>query len=127
MVDVNGAPAACMRQCKLPISALHKLDERARKYIEWRLYRNAHVDTVCTNVTNSLIWFCYRASYDYLSPEAVYVVENGIMCFIWIGLSVSSDWAHKVFGVSAVTQINTETVCCCQLWCLFLKWICSIA
>ncbi|KAM3726424.1 Protein transport protein [Dirofilaria immitis] len=51
---------------------------------------------------------CVRASYDNLSPEKAYVIYNGIMMFLWIGLKVPQDWVQDIFNSSSVTHLNVE-------------------
>lgn len=49
-----------------------------------------------------------RASYDNLLREGAYVLENGVVAFLWIGTGVPSEWVQDVFGVGVVGQIDTE-------------------
>uniref|UniRef100_F1KR98 Protein transport protein Sec24C n=1 Tax=Ascaris suum TaxID=6253 RepID=F1KR98_ASCSU len=49
-----------------------------------------------------------RASYDNLSAEKAYVIYNGLMMFIWIGLGVAQQWVQDVFNANSVTHLNTE-------------------
>jgi protein transport protein SEC24 len=51
-----------------------------------------------------------RAAADNLLPEKAYLIENGLVLFLWIGLGVVPQWAQDVFGVSAVPHIDTEKV-----------------
>ncbi|CAG9534212.1 unnamed protein product [Cercopithifilaria johnstoni] len=51
---------------------------------------------------------CIRASYDNLSPEKAYIIFNGIMMFLWIGLKVPQDWVQDVFNSNSVTHLNVE-------------------
>lgn len=52
-----------------------------------------------------------RASYDNLSPEKAYIIFNGIMMFLWIGLKVPQDWVQDVFNSNSVAHLNVENVC----------------
>lgn len=38
----------------------------------------------------------------------MYIVENGIVLFVWIGAQVSDEWAKAVFGARTVAHIDTE-------------------
>uniref|UniRef100_A0A914VCD2 Protein transport protein Sec24C n=1 Tax=Plectus sambesii TaxID=2011161 RepID=A0A914VCD2_9BILA len=49
-----------------------------------------------------------RASADNLVPEQAFLIENGTVMFLWIGLGCPQPWVHDVFGVAAVTHIDTE-------------------
>ncbi|KAK6110300.1 Sec23/Sec24 trunk domain family protein [Brugia pahangi] len=51
---------------------------------------------------------CIRASYDNLSPEKAYIIFNGIMMFLWIGLKVSQDWMQDVFNSNSVAHLNVD-------------------
>ncbi|VDK78260.1 unnamed protein product [Litomosoides sigmodontis] len=51
---------------------------------------------------------CIRASYDNLSPEKAYIIFNGIMMFLWIGLKVPQDWVQDVFNSNSVAHLNVE-------------------
>uniref|UniRef100_A0A8R1XUL5 Sec23/Sec24 trunk domain-containing protein n=1 Tax=Onchocerca volvulus TaxID=6282 RepID=A0A8R1XUL5_ONCVO len=51
---------------------------------------------------------CIRASYDNLSPEKAYMIYNGIMMFLWIGLKVPQDWIQDVFNSNSVSHLNVE-------------------
>ena len=47
-----------------------------------------------------------RCTEDELRDDGVYVLDNGIHMFLWIGLSVSPDWIHDVFGTNSAAQID---------------------
>uniref|UniRef100_A0A915ETP9 Protein transport protein Sec24C n=1 Tax=Ditylenchus dipsaci TaxID=166011 RepID=A0A915ETP9_9BILA len=49
-----------------------------------------------------------RSSIDYLSNDEAYLIENGFVAFIWLGLSVSSEWLHNVFNVNSLAQLDAE-------------------
>lgn len=51
---------------------------------------------------------CIRASYENLCTDKVYLMYNGLMMFIWLGLGVAQDWVQDVFGSNSVAQLNTE-------------------
>lgn len=38
-----------------------------------------------------------------------FFLENGMYMFLWIGLSVRSDWCMEIFGVQSAGQIDTDT------------------
>ncbi|XP_033101565.1 protein transport protein Sec24C-like, partial [Anneissia japonica] len=50
-----------------------------------------------------------RCSADRLSDTGVYLLENGLSMFMWIGLHVPQDWVQNVFGVNSAAQINIES------------------
>lgn len=47
-----------------------------------------------------------RTSYDKLRPDGVFLLENGIQMFIWVGSSTSPTWLDNVFGVNAPHQLD---------------------
>jgi len=49
-----------------------------------------------------------RCSYENLASNSVYLLENGVLIFLWIGVSVASEWVHDVFGVQNFGQINAD-------------------
>ncbi|VDM56296.1 unnamed protein product [Angiostrongylus costaricensis] len=52
-----------------------------------------------------------RASYENLSNTKAYLIDNGIVLFLWIGLSVAAAWVNDIFGVNSVAMLDTENVC----------------
>ena len=49
-----------------------------------------------------------RCSYERLSDEGLYLVENGLVMYLWIGANVSSTLLQNLFGTSQLQQINIE-------------------
>lgn len=49
-----------------------------------------------------------RCTADKLHDDGVYVLDNGIHMFLWIGLSVSPEWIHGVFGTNSAAQIDID-------------------
>jgi len=49
-----------------------------------------------------------RCSTDNLSDTNAYLLENGVVMFLWLGAGLSGQWVHDVFGVQSVAQVNTE-------------------
>ncbi|WKY05978.1 hypothetical protein Q1695_006296 [Nippostrongylus brasiliensis] len=49
-----------------------------------------------------------RASYDNLSNTKAYLIDNGIVLFLWIGLGVAEAWIQDIFGVNSVAMLDTE-------------------
>lgn len=49
-----------------------------------------------------------RCTGDKLRDDGVYVLDNGIHMFLWIGLSVSPEWIHGVFGTNSAAQIDID-------------------
>lgn len=47
-----------------------------------------------------------RTSYDKLHPEGVFLLENGLQMFIWVGSNTPSTWLMDVFGVNAPHQLD---------------------
>lgn len=50
-----------------------------------------------------------RCSVERFSDSGVYLLENGLMMFLWIGLHVSNDWVLSVFGVNSPAQIDIDS------------------
>lgn len=49
-----------------------------------------------------------RCTVEKLRDTGVYLLENGIYMFIWIGMNADSSWLHDVFGVQSAAQIDIE-------------------
>ncbi|KAL4239532.1 Protein transport protein Sec24C [Mactra antiquata] len=49
-----------------------------------------------------------RCSAERLQDNGVYLLENGVSMFIWIGHSVDPDWIQKVFSVQSAAQIDID-------------------
>ncbi|VDP09444.1 unnamed protein product [Soboliphyme baturini] len=49
-----------------------------------------------------------RCSYENLAISSSYILENGVLMFLWIGSGIDSQWLEQVFGVSSLTQLNCE-------------------
>ncbi|MPC67963.1 Protein transport protein Sec24D [Portunus trituberculatus] len=47
-----------------------------------------------------------RTSYDKLHPEGVFLLENGLQMFVWVGSNTPSSWLGDVFGVAAPHQLD---------------------
>ncbi|XP_071828864.1 protein transport protein Sec24C-like isoform X4 [Apostichopus japonicus] len=50
-----------------------------------------------------------RCSADRFSDNGVYLLENGLMMFLWIGLHVSNEWVQSIFGVNSPAQIDIDS------------------
>lgn len=50
-----------------------------------------------------------RASSEYLETNKAYLVDNGQILFVWVGLGVPDEWVRDVFGANSVATIDTET------------------
>jgi len=49
-----------------------------------------------------------RCSIDKIRDDGVYLLENGLYMFLYIGLAADPDFIQKLFGVSTPAQINVE-------------------
>ncbi|XP_068231353.1 protein transport protein Sec24C [Palaemon carinicauda] len=47
-----------------------------------------------------------RASYEKLRADGVFLLENGMQMFIWVGTNTNPDWLNDVFGVNAPHQLD---------------------
>jgi len=51
-----------------------------------------------------------RASVEFLQQSEAYIIENGILCFVWVGSAVSPEWIQDVFDARALDRLDTESV-----------------
>ena len=49
-----------------------------------------------------------RCTIEKLSDDGVYLLENGLYLFMYIGLATNPAWIHEVFGVQSAAQIDIE-------------------
>lgn len=49
-----------------------------------------------------------RCTYEKMSENGAYILENGIHMFIWLGLNLSPEFVQPVFGVQCAQQIDTD-------------------
>ena len=49
-----------------------------------------------------------RCSIDKIRDDGVYLLENGMYLFLYVGLAADPDFIQKLFGVSTAAQINIE-------------------
>jgi len=49
-----------------------------------------------------------RCSHENLSDRSAYLLENGVLIFLWIGMNVAPEWIHDIFGVQNFGQINGD-------------------
>lgn len=51
-----------------------------------------------------------RASYEYFLTEEAYLIENGLVAFLWCGAGVPKEWLESVFNVKSTAHLDTEKV-----------------
>ena len=49
-----------------------------------------------------------RCTIDKLSDDGVYLLENGLYLFMYIGLATDPSWIQDVFGVQTAAQIDID-------------------
>ncbi|KAJ3209205.1 COPII coat Sec23p-Sfb3p heterodimer component [Entophlyctis luteolus] len=49
-----------------------------------------------------------RASYSRLDPEGIYLLENGMVMYCWVGRNAPPDLVTSVFGVPRVEEIDVK-------------------
>ncbi|XP_044766723.1 protein transport protein Sec24C isoform X2 [Coccinella septempunctata] len=49
-----------------------------------------------------------RCSIEKMTDQGVYLLENGIHMFMWIGLGANPEFIQKLFGVPSAIQVNIE-------------------
>uniref|UniRef100_A0A0K2V6C3 Protein transport protein Sec24Clike [Apis florea] n=1 Tax=Lepeophtheirus salmonis TaxID=72036 RepID=A0A0K2V6C3_LEPSM len=60
--------------------------------------------------TESHIPKIIRCSYEKIREDGVYLLENGLHIFMYIGLGTDSSWVKDIFGVESASQIDVEKV-----------------
>uniref|UniRef100_A0A182JZM1 Protein transport protein Sec24C n=1 Tax=Anopheles christyi TaxID=43041 RepID=A0A182JZM1_9DIPT len=60
------------------------------------------------NVESDAIPSAIRCTGDKMVEEGAYILENGIHMFMWLGLSLSSEFTQSVFGAQCTQQIDTD-------------------
>lgn len=51
-----------------------------------------------------------RCIYEKLKDDGIYLLENGLTMYLWIGANVDPSHVQNLFGVSGVQQLNVEKV-----------------
>ncbi|XP_011635286.1 protein transport protein Sec24C [Pogonomyrmex barbatus] len=72
-------------------------------YIYPRLFPLHDIDPQDTELPPML-----RCSIDKFTDDGAYLLENTIHMFLWLGMSLSSQWVQSVFGVPSVAQVDTD-------------------
>ncbi|XP_053672360.1 protein transport protein Sec24C [Anopheles nili] len=49
-----------------------------------------------------------RCTGDKMHEDGAYILENGVHMFMWLGLSLSSEFTQSVFGAQCTQQIDTD-------------------
>ena len=49
-----------------------------------------------------------RCTIDKISDDGVYLLENGLYLFMYIGLAADPTWIQEVFGVQTAAQIDID-------------------
>ncbi|XP_046852645.1 protein transport protein Sec24D-like isoform X2 [Xenia sp. Carnegie-2017] len=60
------------------------------------------------NVNDTNIPPQIRCSEERMKENGVYLLENGIILFLWIGLHVSPEWLQQVFAVGTIGHVDIE-------------------
>ncbi len=50
----------------------------------------------------------YRCSIEKIRDDGVYLLENGLYLFMYIGLAANPEWIQDVFGVQTAAQIDID-------------------
>lgn len=72
-------------------------------YFYPRLMSLHDVDVESTNMPVSI-----RCSIERMKDNGVYLLENGIVMFLWIGLQVDPQFLQQLFGVTTIGQVDIE-------------------
>lgn len=57
-----------------------------------------------------------RNSEERLSKGDIYLLENGLNIFVWVGVNVQQGLIQNLFGVSSFSQISNTLVSWVALW-----------
>lgn len=57
-----------------------------------------------------------RNSEERLSKGDIYLLENGLNIFVWVGVSVQQGLIQNLFGVSSFSQISNALVSWMAVW-----------
>lgn len=68
-----------------------------------RLVPLCEIDVDSTELPSAI-----RCTSDKIRDDGVYLLENGIHLFLWIGLNVGMEWIQDVFGVHSAAQIDID-------------------
>ncbi|GMS95354.1 hypothetical protein PENTCL1PPCAC_17529 [Pristionchus entomophagus] len=49
-----------------------------------------------------------RASVEFFQNDNAYVMDNGLVVFLWLGLNLPQHWIQEVFGVASIALVDTE-------------------
>lgn len=49
-----------------------------------------------------------RCSYERLHDTGIYLIENGLMMMMWVGMNANPEWVQSLFGVHSVAQIDID-------------------
>ncbi|KAI6205731.1 hypothetical protein M3Y94_00825700 [Aphelenchoides besseyi] len=50
-----------------------------------------------------------RASMEFLQQNEAYIIENGLLCFVWVGTAVPVEWLQDVFDARGLDRLDTES------------------
>ncbi|KAI8615643.1 Sec23/Sec24 trunk domain-containing protein [Chytriomyces sp. MP71] len=51
---------------------------------------------------------CVRISYERLDPAGIFLLENGVQMFLWVGRQTPSEQIQQLFGVPRVEEIDIK-------------------
>uniref|UniRef100_A0AAG5DSX1 Protein transport protein Sec24C n=1 Tax=Anopheles atroparvus TaxID=41427 RepID=A0AAG5DSX1_ANOAO len=60
------------------------------------------------NVESDAVPASVRCTGDKMREDGAYILENGVHMFMWLGLSLSSEFTQSVFGAQCTQQIDTD-------------------
>lgn len=49
-----------------------------------------------------------RTTFDKMTEDGAYILENGIHMFVWLGLGLAPEFTQQVFGAPSTHQIDTD-------------------
>lgn len=87
------------------LSALSMDVDASAAYLYPRLVPLHDVDPELEDVT---IPVALRCSIERLKENGVYLIENGLNMFLWIGMNADARWVQDVFDAPTVARIDTD-------------------
>ncbi|CAL8069120.1 unnamed protein product [Calicophoron daubneyi] len=89
---------------------LNSMDvKQSNAYFYPRLYP---VHNLAPNFEGQLVYppAAIRCSYERLTPEGAYLLDNGIQLFLWLGPNLPAEWIQAVFNAPTARHFEPEKI-----------------
>jgi len=60
------------------------------------------------NLETTALPTAIRCSYERLKEHGAYLLDNGLILYLWLGIAISPEWVQQVFGVQSAAQIDID-------------------